>query len=217
MTAAERPETLWQPIMNLGAPAHHWVERFFWDWFTDGSRSSTSPADFVRLWREMILYAHGHPRWNPHTNPQHHLDNIVVELLGFDLRWTRLTLNGEAAVAVGTMKDVFEKAAQRWFGMPDVTRGFLTFAVKPGTARLLLPGVFWVAKAVESFDSHDWRDGIEDSLVNFLEVCRQRESAEISANAELREAFLGLLSTLVSRGGHAAIALRDRVLASPRT
>ena len=94
--------------------------------------------------------------------------------------------------------------------MPDVTRGFLAFAVKPGTARLLLPGVFWVAKAVEFFDSYDWRDGIEDSLVNFLEVCRQRESAEISANAELREAFLGLLSTLVSHGGHAAIALRDR-------
>ena len=98
--------------------------------------------------------------------------------------------------------------------MPDVTRGFLAFAAKPGAAHLLLPGVFWVAKAVDSFDSYDWRHGMEDGLVDFLEVCRQRKSAEIAGNDELREAFLRLLSTLVSRGGHAAIALRDRVLGS---
>jgi hypothetical protein len=113
-----------------------------------------------------------------------------------------------------TLKDIFEKAAQRWFAMPDVTRGFLAFAAKPGAARLLLPGVFWVAKAVDSFNSYDWRDGMEDSIVNFLEVCRQRKVAEILTNDELREAFRGLLSMLVSRGGHSAIALRDRVLAS---
>jgi len=47
-------------------------------------------------------------------------------------------------------------------------------------------------------------------------VCWRCESTEISANIELRKVFLGLLSTLVSRGGHAAIALRDRVLASLR-
>jgi len=182
MTAAERPEALWHPILNLGAPAHHWVEYFFWDWFTDEARSATSPADFVRIWREMILYALDHPRWDP-DSLQHYLDNIVIELLGFDLRWTRLSLDGEAAEVVGSLKDVFEKAAQRWFGMPDVVRGFLAFAVKPGAARLLLPGVFWVAKAVESFGSYDWRDGMDDSLVDFLEACRQRESEEISANA----------------------------------
>jgi hypothetical protein len=200
--------------LNLGAPAYHRVERFFWYWFTDGARSSSSPAEFVRIWRRMILYALDHPRWDPDGNLQHYLDNIVNELLGFDQRWTSLSLGEDAAVALGTLKDVFEKAAQKWFRMPDVTRGFLAFATKPGAASFLLPGVFWVTKAVEAFDSYDWRDGMEDSIVDFLEVCRQRESAEISGNAELREAFIALLSTLVSRGGHAAIALRDRVLAS---
>jgi hypothetical protein len=214
MTPVERPEALWRPILNLGAPAHDWVERFFWYWFTNGAQAASSPADFVRCWREMILYALGHPRWDPDANLSHGLGNIVSELLGFDRRWTGLSLGEDAAAAVGNLKDVFEKAAQRWFGMPDVTRGFLGFAAKPGGARLLLPGVFWVAKAVEAFDSYDWRNGVEDSLVHFLDVCWQRESAEISADAELRKAFLGLLSTLVSRGGHAAIALRDRFLAS---
>jgi hypothetical protein len=101
MTAAERPEALWQPILNLGAPAHHWVERFFWDWFTDGSQASSSPAEFVRIWRGMILYVLEHPRWDPDTNLRHYLDNIVIGLLGFDQRWTGLSLGEEAAVAVG--------------------------------------------------------------------------------------------------------------------
>ncbi len=162
----------------------------------------------------MILYALDHPRWDPDSSLEQYLDNIVIELLGFDLRWTRLTLDGEAAEAVGTLRDVFEKAARRWFRMPDVVRRFLAFAVKPGASRLLLPGICWAATAVKSFDSYDWRNGMGDSLVDFLEVCRQRQSGAISATAELRDTFLELLSTLVSRGGHAAIALRDRVLAS---
>src|SRR6266850_8311817 len=45
MTPVERPEALWQPILYLGAPVHHWVERFFWYWFTNGARSASSPAD----------------------------------------------------------------------------------------------------------------------------------------------------------------------------
>lgn len=214
MTATERPKSLWQPILNLGAPAHRWVERFFWYWFTDGSQSSGSSSDFVQIWREMILYALGHPSWNPETNAHHYLEDMVVELLGFDQRWTRLGLNGEAAVAVGTLTDVLERAAQQWFGMEGVTRGFLHFAVEPGAARVLTAGVLWVAKAVDLFRSNYWRAGLEDSLVSFLDVCWQRERLQIRSDAALREAFLGLLSTLVSRGGHSAIALRDRVLAS---
>jgi hypothetical protein len=214
MTAAERPEELWQPILNLGAPAHHWVERFFWYWFTNGAQSSSSPVEFARIWRGMILYALDHPRWDPETNPQHYLGNVVSELLGFGYRWTGRSLGQDAAAAVGALKDVFEKAALRWFEMPNVTRGFLAFAAKPGGADLLLPGISWVAKAVETFGYYDWRNGMEDSMVDFLEVCWQRESTEISADADLRRTFLGLLSALVSRGGHAAIALRDRVLAS---
>src|SRR6516165_11149826 len=136
--------------------------------------------------------------------------------LGFDARWTGGSLGEDSTAAVGTLRDVFEKATLRWFGMPDVIRGFLGFAARPGAARLFTPGIFWVSKAVEALDTYGWRDGMEDPLVDFIDVCWRCESTEISANIELRKVFLGLLSTLVSRGGHAAIALRDRVLASLR-
>jgi hypothetical protein len=49
LTPAERSVELWQPILDRGAPAHQWVERFFWKWFTDGLAASPSVADFVRI------------------------------------------------------------------------------------------------------------------------------------------------------------------------
>jgi hypothetical protein len=160
----------------------------------------------------MILHALESPLWDPSASVRHELDAAIFELLGFDSRWGALGQNEEYAVAVASLSDIFGTVADRWFGMPKVVNGFLVFAVQPGTAKLLLPGVHWVAAAVKSFDTYDWQYGLEDNLVEFLNACWQRDSQKIADDAALREAFLFLVTTLVSRGGHAAIALRDRVV-----
>jgi hypothetical protein len=98
--------------------------------------------------------------------------------------------------------------------MPKVVNGFLYFAIQPAAARLLLPGVAWVAAAVPSFDSSDWKYGLKGNLIAFLHTCWERERDTISRTPALHTAFLTLLTTVVSRGGHAAIALRDRVVGS---
>src|SRR6516162_2462103 len=106
------------------------------------------------------------------------------------------------------------KGAHRWFGIPKVVTGFLNFAVQPAVAGLLLPGIRWLAAAVPSFDSYDWRYGLEESLIAFLHTCWEREAHQISSDPSLQSGFLALLACVVSRGGHAAIALRDRVVNS---
>ncbi len=40
----EHPDDFWRPILNLQTPLHPWVERFFWQWFTDGSTSGRKPC-----------------------------------------------------------------------------------------------------------------------------------------------------------------------------
>jgi len=45
-------------------------------------------------------------------------------------------------------------------------------------------------------------------------LCWERERQRISADPATQTAFLALLACVVSRGGHAAIALRDRVVNS---
>jgi hypothetical protein len=212
LTAAEDPRSLWQPILDLGSPAHQWVERFFWDWFTDGLRAAPTPEDFVRLWSGMIEHALTSPAWDPNVNRSYDLDGMVFELLGFDSRMNKLGQKPAFTLAVAEMENVFARAAQRWFGMPKIVTGFLNFVTQPAAADLLLPGIRWLAAVVPSFDSYDWKYGLEENLIAFLHTCWEREQSRIAGDPRLQEAFLSLLACVVSRGGHAAIALRDRVV-----
>ena len=215
LKASEDPPSLWQPILDLGPPAHQWVERFFWDWFTDGLRAAQSPQDFTRLWTDMIEHALASPAWDPSVNRTYELDGMVFELLGCDSRMNNLGQNPAFSSAVAAMESVFARAAQRWFSMPKVVTGFLNFVVQPAAAGLLLPGIRWLAVAVPSFDSYDWKYGLEENLIAFLHTCWEREYLKISGDPCLQKAFLSLLACVVSRGGHAAMALRDRVVTSP--
>ena len=212
LTAAEDPRSLWQPILDLSSPGHHWVERFFWQWFTDGRRAAPSPEDFVRLWTGMIEHALTSPAWDPSVNHSYDLAGIVFHLLGFATQFNTLGQDPAFTTAVSRMEGVFARAAQRWFGKPRVVTGFLNFVTEPAMVGLLLPGVRWLAAVVPSFDSYDWRHGLEESVIAFLHVCWEREQERISDDPTLQGAFLSLLHCVVSRGGHAAIALRDRVV-----
>jgi hypothetical protein len=139
---------------------------------------------------------------------------MVFQLLGFDTRMNKLGQNPAFAPAVAAMEGVFARAAQRWFGMPKVVTGFLNFATQPAVAGLILPGIRWLAIAVPSFDSYDWKYGLEENLIAFLHACWERGHRRIASDPSLQSAFLSLLTCVVSRGDHAAIALRDRVVNS---
>ena len=215
MTPQEDPESLWRPIIDLGTPAHHWVEHFTWQWFSGGVQASETPQVFVAIWSRMIRYALSHPLWDPATNRRYDLGEMVSELLGFRIHGRSVTENHDFAVAVGQMVETIELAARRWFGLPQVVSGFAAFAVRPAAAQLLIPGVRWVSDAVRLCDNRNWKDfHLEENLVEFLQACWEREAAKVSSDPQIRAAFLDLLTRLDSRGGHAATALRDRVLDS---
>lgn len=214
LKASERPEELWQSILERGAPAHQWVERFFWHWFTNGLAASSSLAEFVRLWHPMISYALVSPMWDPNAVIGYELEGAVFELLCFDIRWNALVRDNANAGAVGAMEEAFSRAFQRWGCAPKVTNGFAVFAVQPGAKRLLLPILTWISAAAKTFDSYDWKYGLEENVIELLRVCWQREAQRISDDPVLKEAFLSLLAILASRGSHPALVLRDRVAGS---
>jgi hypothetical protein len=214
LTPAEHPEELWQSILDRGAPAHQWVERFFWYWFTDGFAASTTPRDFVRIWRAMVTYVLEHPTWDPARTVSYELDDIVLELLCFDMRWSAIVRTEDNAQVVASLEDLFGRALERWGGMPKVINGLVMFAVQPGAMLLLLPALGWTSSAVRNFDRYDWKYGLEDNVIEFLHVCWQREGARIAQDESLRAAFIAVLTILVSRGSHAAIALNSRVVGS---
>jgi alpha-D-ribose 1-methylphosphonate 5-triphosphate synthase subunit PhnL len=214
LTAAEQPESFWRPLLARGAPAHQWIEYFFWEWFTDGFAMSPSPAEFVSIWRSMIMYALTDVAWDPATAVGHELDAAVLELLCLDVRWNAIVRTDDNAALVGSLESIFERAIGRWGVFPKIINGLAVFAAQPGSARLLLPALRWVSSAVRKFDTYDWKYGLEDNVIDFLHTCWQRESAQIMRDSTLKESFLAVLTILVSRGGHAAINLNNRVSGS---
>jgi hypothetical protein len=212
LIAAEDHRSLWRPILDRGSPAHKWVERFFWDWFTDGLHAAQSPQQFTQIWAAMIQYALESPAWDPAINRSYDLDSAVFEMLGFNSRMNKLGQKPEFAAALVNMESIFAKAAERWFRMPRVAAGFLYFVTQPAAAGLLVPAIRWLAVTVPSFGSYDWKYGLEDNLIVFLRTSWERQNQTISNDPALQSAFLSLLACVVSRGGHAAIALRDHVV-----
>ena len=214
LTSAEHPEQLWQPILDRAAPAHQWVERFFWHWFTDGLAAAPSAGDFVQIWRSMIARALEHSAWDPAGVISHELDGIVFELLGFDMRWNAIVRTDDNAQVVGSLEDIFERALRRWAGRPKIISGLVTFAVQPGAKQLLMPTLRWASTTARGFDAYDWKYGLEENMIEFLHSCWQQAGASIAGDETLRASFLAVLTILVSRGSHAAIALNARVVGS---
>lgn len=63
MDGGEDRRQLWEPILNLGASAHYWVEGFLHAWFRAGLSSETVPTSFLAEWQLMIEYAASLESW----------------------------------------------------------------------------------------------------------------------------------------------------------
>ncbi|HEY4034184.1 MAG TPA: ATP-binding protein [Ktedonobacteraceae bacterium] len=215
MTSAETPDSLWKPILGLGAPAHYWVERFLSRWFTRGVFAVSAPEPFLELWIKMIRYALSHPLWDMEQNRTHYLNEIVCELLGLNVGFSIIGNNENFTGYIGKMADVYAMAAKKWFVMPRVVLSFAKFVVQPAIRHLLLPAIYWLADATRSFQEYHWREhGLKGSLTEFLRVCWENQEQKISSDSDLQKAFLSLLVTLSAHGDHATIALRDHILNS---
>jgi hypothetical protein len=162
------------------------------------------------------LYALEHSAWDPAGIIRHDLDAIVVELMCFNMRWNAIVRTEDNARLVGTLEDIFERAIERWGGSPKIINGLVMFAVQPGAKLFLLPALRWTSVAVRSFGTYDWKYGLEENVIEFLHTCWQQEGSRIARDETLRGLFLAVLTILVSRGSHAAIALNARIISSIR-
>lgn len=159
----------------------------------------------------MIEFALNSPKWDRKINWHYRLDSMVFELLGFDSRWSAWKSIEGIMPHVEAMADLYERAAAKWFDMPRVLGGFVSFAASLPASNLALKSIPWIGEAIKDYDGYDWRYGTEDALIDFLDTCWQRNAAKITGDVALRAAFFGMLAALAARGSHAAIALRDRV------
>ncbi|MFG7103567.1 ATP-binding protein [Burkholderia pseudomallei] len=211
LTATEKPENLWKPILSLDSPAHEWVERFYWQWFTHGWKAKPDFVAFFHEWRAMIEFALASPQWDPKTNYHHDIDDVVYELLGFKHSWSNWSETDGIGPFIDGMIDVYARAAARWFSLPKILGGFSHFASCAAASKLAVKAIPWIAAAVQDYTDYNWRYGAEESLIEFLSTCWSRHAEKIVPDTALRNAFFETVKILAARGNHAALALQDRV------
>jgi hypothetical protein len=212
---AEDARPLWRPILDLGIPAHNWVEQFYWQWFTDGYSNAPAPEAFTAIWEEMIHYAAKHRKWaSDRGTSSYDLAKMVTELLGFHFGTQTVATNTSYAEALAKMTPAFKEVSEKWFGMATVVGGFARFAVTPAATKILLPAIRWVSKASETVKETKSERNLDDALINLLREAWERHRGELAQDKGLMDSFQGLLKRLAARDSHAALALRDRVLGS---
>jgi hypothetical protein len=214
LTAGEDHRKLWQPILDRGSPAHEWIERFFWEWFTVGVRAAQTPERFTAMWSSMIEYALQSPAWDPATGRSYDLDDAVFWLLGLGTRINKIGDRPDFVAALSGMESLFGRVAERWLKKSKLVSGFLHWLTQPAAVGLLASAIGWLAPVVPTFGSYDWRDGLEGNLIAFLRACWEHKREQISTDVGLERNFRILLTTAISRGSHAAIALRDHIISS---
>jgi len=210
----ENPSFLWDPFLNLGTFAHHWVEHFCRQWFIDGIEAATSPEQFGTLWTSMIEYALVSDGWDPSQPNSFHLDDMVSELLGYNYGSETMAKSESYAPVLNSMRELMSRVVARWFVLPGVVSDFARNLVRPAYRHLLPYGIEWLNGPVKGLDAEEWEDGrLESYLLDVLRACFERHR-DLLSNDELKRPFLELLTTLSSRGSHATTLFRDKVLDS---
>lgn len=208
----KKAEDLWRPILSLGVMREHWLTYFLSKCFRAAADQAVQPDVFVALWKQLVRFALHEPAWDASGDFGSDADDVVHELLGFDMGKAVFGNDVRYAQPVASMTALFEAAASRWFAFGKVAAGFCRFALKPAGAELLLPGVRWLAAAEVSWSKWSWEhDGLAESLVDLLRTALDRHRNAIAANSESRAAFFHLCNQLTARGYHAALALRERI------
>lgn len=206
---------LWQPLFDLGPPAHRWITLFLDGWMQHGSAVADSPPTFVNLWKEMIVYALQSARWlASHEHFDYDLEDMWAHLMGVERSGSALT--AKHAVEVGRLGVCFEEWSKRWLGYSRSLRLFATFIARPAGLELLPQGVLWVYAAVSRANKWVWREsGLEEGIVSALRACLRAHSASIAREGDLQTAFFGLLAVMTSRRNAEALQLRDEIASRP--
>ncbi|TWT49045.1 hypothetical protein KOR42_39610 [Thalassoglobus neptunius] len=216
MKDEDDPASIWKPILSLNEEAKDWIARFFWYWFSDAYKAAPDTDTFFQRWSEMITFALSAAEWDTGRVQAFELEDMVYELMGYNFGMHSIAVDPKCADNLAAMIPLLDTAAQKWFSMSKVVNGFARSLSKPGYDSILRPGIQWLYRAMpNSSDYHFWRQPeIESNLISALHRCWEQLDEAVCTELELQTAFLGLLTALSSRGNHAAMALRDRLLDS---
>lgn len=211
LPSSQEARAFWQPIMDLGPTAHHWVQEFFHDWFLTGRNFSPSLEAFGVQWKEMIAYSLDAPRWTGDFGKTYRLEECCIDVMGLGLT-IRIVAAEDFTPVIRSLAPSFEKWAARWLSHSRPASNFAYFLSRPAGAALLPSGIIWLNRGVQGYSQYAWQErDLDDSLVGALRACWRQHGHDVATNAELQQDFLQLLNTVCNRLNADALSLRTQV------
>lgn len=206
----EHPDHIWGPILDLGAPAHEFVEAFLRSWFLQGLNSPDHDR-FVTEWKAMVDHAARSPIWGNRKRNWRHWNDFWTGLLGFSQHELFAWQDQHAAV-IQQMMDVYAGWIPNNLSDGWTARRFLQWLDLPATKPIRLKAVSWLLQAAGKANEYWWDKGeLVDLLAGILEKCWSECRDTILADRLLLSDYRELVALLVGRQSPLAMYLQDRM------
>jgi len=208
----EHPEEFWKQVLDLGLPAHRWVEEFLRQWFLTCLGIAPLPEGFVRQWRAMLEFAFSSPQWNFESEKRYwDLEEMWRLLVGFDSLVSRVWVTAHQPL-VTQMRDMYQRWVERNLTRPRSAVAFMTFLEQPAASDILLDGLIWLEQATMEAGEHFWTERyVKETMASLLDSCWRSHRADLSSHEKGFKAFNSLLRRLADYQNPIALELLDRI------
>lgn len=215
MDAAERPEQLWQPILDLGWQAHQWVEDFLSGFFTYNlhrTADATLRTAFVQVWSNMIDYADAAHVWNHSTTSRDwHIDDNWENLMGLSWSFTYPWDDMSQPILL-EMREKFEQFCTKHLSGDRMVKKMLRLLCSSAAQQIRLPALLWMEPHFRP-NIPDKRSEADEQLGLFLAECWQGHQEELRRSPAIFDCFMRLVKFLADRQSPIALEIQNRVIA----
>ncbi len=215
MDEAERPEQLWQSVLDLGWQAHHWVENFLSGFFSYNLHRTTDATfrnAFVLVWSSMIDYAGASPVWNHSTGSgSWHVGDNWESLMGLSWSFT-YPWDSISQPVLPEMQGKFERFCTQHLDGDRMVRKTLRLLCSSAAQQIRLPALLWMEPHFRP-DRPDKRSEADEQLGLFLAECWQGHQEELRRSPEVFDCFMRLVKFLADHQSPMALEIQNRVIA----
>jgi hypothetical protein len=211
--SVETARQFYRPILDLGPAAKYWVRDFLQSWIMQGLQVSSDLHGFTLIWQDMVAYTESLPAWRPgESNYWSRAESLATELMGLSETGIAVLGNAKYKDLISSMAATFEQWANRWLKYASASAWFAYF-LRTESGQVLLPqGIKQLAGTVGSLPDSDWhRHDLGALFTEVLSLCWKHRQKDVEKDANLREAFLRLLTVLCARQIAEALHLRAKV------
>ena len=212
---SEALQTVAQPIMSLGAGAHHWIRDFLQAFFRYSPALCRSDSDLADRWRALIRFASNSERWNyDKVGLKYYLEHLFRELFafsGYPSRAADSALNG----ALMLLKPELVSWCDRWLRFADAATAFASFVSATSNREFIELGLTKLADNLSSYGKNARRqEDLTSSLLAGVQHVWKAFPDIIRTVSPASDAFHKILSFLSALLIPEAIDLQAKVARS---